>query len=357
MRNCVLLLILYFSVPVCAANINVTFIVPDSKGPLFWQLVSHVGESAARSLEVDFEVIYSDSHRFASKAVVDEIISREHKPDYLIFFPFLGNTAAVFQELESAKIPFITLEQTFTGDIKAKIGNPREKYKYWLGQVNYDNKAGGELLLDAMIKAHFKKSPEQPMYISGVGGDFDGVSIDRQSALSKRLNKTSIHNVIVNQIFPMYWDPTIIHQRFPLMVTRYPNTNAYWCAGDQMALEILKEHNAISNSPAIIGGFDWLPMALQKVKTGDIAASVGGHFLMVANALVKIVDYDNGVDRFLLPPLLNQYELITIDNVAQHLTFLEDELWKKVNFSNYLVSTNNNTQKQLTVENLLAEVF
>jgi hypothetical protein len=44
------------------------------------------------------------------------------------------------------KIPFITLEQGFSPDDAKNIGKPQNKYKYWLGQIIYDNKASGELL-------------------------------------------------------------------------------------------------------------------------------------------------------------------------------------------------------------------
>jgi ABC-type sugar transport system substrate-binding protein len=57
----------------------------------------------------------------------------------------------------------------------------------------------------------------------------------------------------------MLWEPKIITEHFSAMIKRYPNTNAYWCAGDQMALTVLEEHQKVSNKPLIISGFDWTP--------------------------------------------------------------------------------------------------
>lgn len=349
-------LIIVFSIltlPSFAKNINVSLIIPDGEGPIFWQLVSEVSMAAATNLNVDLEIIHHDSHRFASKVVIDEISQRKVKPDYVVFFPFIGNVKGAFDQLEFAKIPFVTLEQIFTSDVKKAVGDVREKYKYWLGQIVYDNRSGGELLVETMIKAHKKKYPNDILYITGIGGDYDGVAQNRQAVLKDMIEEKRHNGVIVNQIFPMYWNPTMIHDRFPLMQQRYPKTNAYWCASDQMALEIFRENQAMNGSPMIIGGFDWIPSALKKIKNKEITASVGGHFLMVAQALLKIVDYNNGADRFLTPPLLQQYEVITINNVDQYLPFLENKHWTKVDFSEYLFSKHNKLAPILTVKNLI----
>jgi ABC-type sugar transport system substrate-binding protein len=356
MRFYLLLSLFMVAFPLIAANPKITFIVPDREGGLFWQLVSDVGKAAALNLKVDLEIISTDSNRFALKKAIDDITTKKDKPDYLIFRPFDGNTEAVFCQLESAKIRFITLEQSFTGDIQKILGQPQQKFKYWLGQLNYDNKAGGKLLVDAMIAAHFKQSPDETMYIAGIGGDFDKVSKDRQLILEEIRSQNTSNNVVVNQIFPMNWDPKLIQQRFPLIKVRYPNTNAYWCAGDRMAIEVLLMHQKDSRTPVIIGGFDWLPIVLNKVKTGEITASVGGHFLMLAISLVQILDYENGIDTFLTPPLLKNYELITRDNVKQHLTFFEEKLWTQIDFSKYLISKQKKPGLTLTVKNLLAEL-
>jgi len=339
-----------------AAGINVTLILPDGKGPLFWQMVANVSKASARSLHVDLEIIHHDPDRFASRKAIEAVIQRKITPGYIIFFPFNGNAVSLFTQLESAKIPFVTLEQKFSDTVKLKLGNVREKYQYWLGEITYDNKTGGELLLNTLIDAHKKASHNKIAYITGIGGDFDNVSKKRQSALESLIRQNTSNEIIINQVFPMYWDPTIINERFPKILMRYPKTNIFWCASDQMALEILKEHKATNNSPIIVGGFDWLPRALKKIKSGELTASVGSHFLMASHALIKIVDYHNGIDRFLKPPYVLQYEVISANNVDEFLPFIEQKLWNKVNFSNYLFSKSSKPKPILTFENMVASI-
>ncbi len=356
MRFILLIIFSMMTLKAFAGGINVTLVIPDGKGPLFWQTVSNITKVSAKSLDVNLEMIHHEPHRFASMEAIKGIIQRKIKPDYIIFFPFNDIAVSLFTQLELAKIPFVTLEQRFSDDIRLKLGNVREKYLYWLGEITYDNKAGGELLLNTLIDAHKKAFPNEVTYITGVGGDYDSVAKNRQSALEEMIEQNASNKVIINQIFPMNWDPTLIHERFPLIENRYPNTNVYWCASDQMALEILKEHQATSKSSMIIGGFDWVPSALKKIKDKELTASVGSHFLMATHALIKIVDYHYGIDRFLEPPYVLQYEVISANNVDNFLPFIEKRHWNKVDFSNYLFSKSNKIRPILTFENMVNSI-
>ncbi|MFT4939295.1 MAG: ABC-type sugar transport system substrate-binding protein [Paraglaciecola sp.] len=338
-----------------ADNLQVTFVVPDGTGPLFWNLVADVSRSVADDLDVDIEVTYSASNRFDSKLVIEKISQRKIKPDYIIFRPFHGNAVKVFDLLESEKIPFVTLEQAFSGEEEKEIGSPQQKYKYWLGQINYDNEAGGELLTIALHKQHQKIWPNQTMSVIGIGGDFDAVSKSRQVYL-EGLYKGK-QEIVVNQIVPMYWSPVNIARSLRGLHKRYPNTTVYWCAGDQMALEVIRQLHLLlpnQNKRILVGGFDWLPQALKKIKSGDMTASVGGHFLMAGAALLKIVDHHNGINSFLNNPKPELFELIDNENVDIYLPFLNKAPWPEIDFGQFAHSKRKvATVRKLTVANLL----
>lgn len=331
---------------------NVVFVTPDKEGNNFWDTVNFISKSTAKSLAIDIETYYVDSDRFAQQEAISEIAKRKVKPDYIIFRGFYGYTKKMFDFLESAKIYFITLEQALSQKESGILGAPQEKYKYWLGQEVYDNKAGGELLLNALLIEYKKVYPNQVMHIIGIGGDHEEVSQNRQAVLEEIWSSDNSKDIFVNQIFPMYWDDDLIKERFNAMVTRYPNTSAYWCAGDQMALTVLAEHQRISNKSLIIGGFDWTPMALKKIKEGELTASVGGHLLMVASALTKIYDYHHGVNRFLSDNGINQFELITQKNVDEYFTFIHKEQWKNIDFFRFTHAKSTNPPK-LTFKNMI----
>jgi ABC-type sugar transport system substrate-binding protein len=85
-----------------------------------------------------------------------------------------------------------------------------------------------------------------------------------------------------------------------------------------MALGAAETLEAAGRKPGVdvvVGGVDWAPFALQKVRSGTFAASVGGHFLDGAFALVLLHDYDQGLK---LPSLVKSHlALATRENIER----------------------------------------
>jgi len=61
------------------AKKHVTFIAPDSYKHDFWKLVANIGQSAANNLNIDLKVIYSESNRFSSKRIIEQIFQKKYK--------------------------------------------------------------------------------------------------------------------------------------------------------------------------------------------------------------------------------------------------------------------------------------
>lgn len=342
---------------VTAETLNITFIVPDQDRPtFFWSLVHKMAKSVAEDVDVELEVYYSDNNRFASRAAIKTIVSREKKPDYIIFRPFQGNAVEVFEMLHSSGIPFVTLEQAFGATEASLIGEPGHIYTHWLGRINYDDFAGGTLLTSTLYKHHQILNPKLPMLITGIGGDFDQVSMARQANLDYMIGKTGAFKV--TQIFPMQWSPDVVRERFLGIYQRYPDTTVFWTAGDLMAVEVINQLDRIGwpkHKKVLIGGFDWLPEALEKIHLGKMTASVGGHFLMASKALLNIVDYHHGNNVFAKEYKAEQYELIDRDNIDLYLPFMEQAPWPQIDFSQFsLTKGKPNQSKKMTVANVLA---
>ena len=335
------------------AKPKVAFIVPNQNNATFWQLVSDVSQVAAQSLGIELEIISSQGNHISIKNRVEQVAARTRPPDYLIWRKFSGNSLAMFKLLEEKKIKFITLEHSFTGDELTTAGRPQEKFDYWLGEILFDDKAGGELLLNALIAHQKQQTPEQKITITGIGGNLDTVSLNRQQPLDKYQINHPLSLAKVNQVFQLNWDNNLVLERFKLIENRYPTSNIYWCAGDEMALTII---NLLNRPLVSVGGFDWLPEALINIKNNKMAASVGGHFIMAAIALVKISDYEQQHNVFLKAPLMQQFELITHNNVDDYIHFFNNKLWKKADFTQFLTAKNNKAPT-LNVENLIKQTL
>ena len=78
------LLLLTGSLAHAGSRPSVVFLSPDDSR--FWQLVAGFMEAVAEDLEVDLEVQYDpESHRYSYLRMAKDVLSREEKPDYLLF--------------------------------------------------------------------------------------------------------------------------------------------------------------------------------------------------------------------------------------------------------------------------------
>jgi hypothetical protein len=82
-----------------------------------------------------------------------------------------------------------------------------------------------------------------------------------------------------------------------------------------------------------VGGIDWTPPSLQAVREGRMVATLGGHFLEGAWALVLLHDFHHGRD-FAAEGLdwRTQMVPITRDTVDTFLRFLEGGDWEWIDF-------------------------
>ena len=339
-----------FSTPIWA--VNVTFILPDYKEHQFWYLVADAAKSAANDSEVSLTITHIDNNRFAFNDAVIKALSSDERPEYIVFRPFQGRMIEMYNLLEEKQVKFITLEKVATGTEAEAIGEPLEKYQYWLGEIFYNQTSGSELLTNALIHEHKLKQPNQITYITGLSGSYDAVTKMRNDGL--RNSESENKNTYINQIFTMNFDSKLVKERFSNIVQRYPNTNIFWCASAQMAVEVVKqlnEFNLLNKQHIITGGFDFIPSALEMVKKGEITALVGGHFLMGAKAVIQIMNNHKGMTAF---KQINRYELVTINNVTQYQEFISNEKWHHVDFSHYLFDPkNSNKSKEVNVSNLI----
>lgn len=355
MKLFLLIVTVFLSTQVKAENLRVSFVIPDEyKSSHFWELVSDVTKSMAEDLKVELEFHHSSAYRFSLKTTLEQIIKRDKKPNYIVFRAFQGNAVEVFDLLERSDIPFVTLEQNFNADEAKLIGMPRQKYKKWLGMINYDNLAGGRMLAEALFLEHQVRNLSKKMPVTGIGGDFELLSQTREAGLI--LSSNHVNGISVNQIFPLNWSSELVKQRFNSIFMRYPNTTAFWCASDFMALEVINQLDKLGwpeDKNILVGGFDWMPEALEKIHQGKMTVSVGGHFLMGSKAILNLVEYHHGHDIFKKSNTRYQYELIDSNNINTYLPFMQKAPWRNIDFSQFSHTKANKAPKKLSVANVL----
>jgi len=356
-----LLVILSLVLTFPAAALNVTFINPSMQGNDFWDQVNEVALAAAKDLNISFEVVQSDGHRLLQKQVIKQIISQETKPDYIIFLPYDGTAFETFTKLEQAQIPFITIERTVFPDLQNKLGVPQQYFKFWLGEIYHDNKKAGRLLASTLFKASKQSlAASDELNVVGISGDMSGHSSDRNSGLISELEQDT--DFALAQIVNARWERGIAGDMFIGLLRRYQNIQIVWTASDIMALgvaDVASKQGKFINQNVFIGGFDWNIEALQAIKENRYTASVGGHFMQTAWALVKIYDHANNKSAFNTDDNIPSYELQLIDrnNIEEYQVLLNPPDWDKVDFIQFsLTHQDNITSYQFDFSRVLGEL-
>jgi len=359
MKKIVILFYLLLTFP--AYCIEVAFINPTINDSPFWQQVEHVATSAAKDLNIQLKVYNSGGHRLWQKQTIDQIINQENKPDYLIFLPFDGTVVDTFTKLERAKIPFITIERPIFTDVHDSLGQPRGKFKFWLGEIYHDNKKAGQLLAKALISTSKSAQPSSDISnVIGITGDYSGQSNERNAGLIAEVKQSSEFSLA--QIVNAHWERELAAYKFDGLLKRYNDILIVWTAADVMALgvaDIAKKNGRIINKNLFIGGFDWAPEALQAIKDKDYTASVGGHFMQVAWALVKIYDHSNDKPSFSINDNTPSYQLQLIDrsNIGDYQVLLNKPDWNKIDFLQFTLSHQTNlTNYQFDFSRVLGEL-
>jgi ABC-type sugar transport system substrate-binding protein len=178
----------------------------------------------------------------------------------------------------------------------------------------------------------------------GISGSFSGEATDRSKGLIGACK--DVGNTEVLQIVSAGWSREKSREIFFQFNERYSNIDIVWAASDGMALgvmdAILSGHSKITRDSLVIGGVDWTAEAIRMIQQKQIDASVGGHFMQAAWALVKIYDHHHGVDVFKRSADNYSYDLevITSKNVEQYLPISNHINWSKVDFRRFALFNN-----------------
>ena len=201
--------------------------------------------------------------------------------------------------IEEQQVRAFVVNSGFTkGEV---VGNPRGKYKYWIGELLPAEEEVGAMLAESLINEGLRLRSDKnipPLEMLGITGIVsDYAAIQRVKGLQKLV--LSYPDIRLRQIVPANWSDKKAAASFAMLSQRYPNATLIWSASDVMAQGIIrtaKKRGLTPGKDIIVGGIDWAEAGLQAVKSGDQFVSIGGHFLEGGWAVVLIYDYLKGKD-------------------------------------------------------------
>jgi len=321
-------------------SIKVTFLNPDPKGNQFWDLQTCFMEAAAADLGIDLKVVYSPGkNRFEYMELAEKILTSGHRPDYFIGIFKKEASLNILQMAEKNKVRFFSINTDVPEEIREACGAPREKFMHWIGQmIPDDTQAGYELariLIEKAEKAG-ENGRDRSIQVVGLSGSRDSsAALDRNKGLQKAVEEYP--DAFLHQIVFTDWDQEEARLKADSLFVRYPALNVIWCASDRIsmgAVQAIEAAGKIPGKQVLTGGIDWSKEGRQGVKSGKMEATLGGHFMEGALALVLLYDYHHGKDfaTELGVRIPTRFHVITAENVDIWDQKFHEKKWDRINF-------------------------
>ena len=318
---------------------NVVFLSPDTSR--FWHMVAGFMEQVAADLEVEFDVLFDEGrHRLSYLKLVQQVLSREDKPDYLIIMWKDQVTTQILEYARQHKVKVFSFNTAVPEAAREKVGSaPREKVENWIGHLGVDNVSGGQKLARLLEQRALELTliqPGQPVPIVALTGTLDSSAArDRMLGL---LEVTDGESPKLLQSVRADWSELQARDKTSVLLKRYPNMAVVWSASDGMALGAIDAAKRAGRHPGkdlVVGGVDWEPEALAAIRAGELHISLGRHFMGGGLALLLVHDYHRGydfADSGQSASLYYQFQYATADNVDEIAHMLAPENWKAVDF-------------------------
>ena len=180
-------------------------------------------------------------------------------------------------------------------------GAPREKYKLWLGTLEPRAEDAGYLTAKALIekgRAAAWAAPGERLHMVAFSGDkLTPSSILRAQGMRRAVVEAG--DVVLEQEIFSGFNRARAAEHMQWLLQRYPKTRLVWAGNDLMAfgaMDAVRSHNLAPGQDVLFSGINTSLEALDALRSGELSALAGGHFMLGAWALVLVYDHHHGRD-------------------------------------------------------------
>ena len=358
-----LLLLLGSALAYADSRPSVVFLAPSESR--FWHMVSEFMAEVSEDLDMDLEVLVDKRrHRFSYLRMVEELLGRDEKPDYLLFVCRKNITTKMLTLASDMGIKVFTFNTDVPQETRASVGMPREMLSNWIGHLTPDDLDAGRALFE-ILDLHAEQlelnGPGQWLPVVALAGTLDSSSgRDRNQGL---LDAVASSESRLLQLVYGRWIEQLAQEKTEVLLKRYPHAAAIWTASDTMALGAIAAARHVGRQPGkdiVIGGIDWNPRALEAIRDGSLAVSMGRHFMGGGLVLLLLHDYHHGFDFAEGPSPASLSYLMkpaTRDNVDRIERIMEAGNWRDVDFRRFSRALNPDLRKQDISADALMDQF
>ncbi|MER2492034.1 ABC transporter substrate-binding protein [Catenovulum sediminis] len=320
-------------------TIHVLAISPEASPLQFWGIYRQILTAAAKDLNIHLELINieeKDDNRFSFQGLLQNRLSRSPKPDFVLTPLFLNAEFITLELFEQYKVPFMVVNTSVSKSFRQRVGKPREKYSQWLGNLTPNDEQAGYDLARILIEQAKKSKQSKSITIAAISGPTDSsVSQLRVSGLAKASSHLKAHQL--PEIYTNWHYGKSLYAAQAIF-RRMPDTQVVWTAGPDIAHAVA---DYLANQPfknkVLVGTFDWTPNSLKLLKNGEIYATMGGHFVDGAWALVMLLDYANNIDfaQELGTDISTKLHPLTAKDAAHIESVLFTSNWQNLDFKQF----------------------
>ena len=295
--------VVFLLLPTWVGAQRVVFINPGKSDEAYWVGASQSMALAAESLKMNLEVRYAEREHLRSFDIARELIARpaDSRPDYVVF----SNDHAVSPELlrmfEPSGIKSFLAYSKPSPQERAQTGQPRQKFKNWIGSLEPKAQDAGYLTAQALIRkgrALKAYAPDGRLHLLAIAGDRStNSSILRNAGMRQAVKEAG--DVVLDQEVYGDWTRDKAAEQAQWLFQRYPQARLLWAGNDLMAfgaMQTLEQRGGVVGKTVLFSGVNTSDEALDALRRGRLSALAGGHFVTGAWAMVMIHDHHRGKD-------------------------------------------------------------
>lgn len=328
-----------------AEKMSLGFFASLNQEHKFWMATRAFQEAVAEDLRISSRWYYADSNQVLALNQIVDATSAKNSIQGAMVTDLKGQGKLFLGRLDESRVPTIS----FVGFDFAKIGLPRETFKYWIGAVRMDEVKIGHMLTSTLVAEAERlrlRAADGKIHILAITGDPpSALARQRASGLEKFVAENWDSVVLDQLVTTTNWSADEGYYKVNRLLRRYPRATVVWAANDDIALGALKAAKESGRHPGkdiLLGGIDWVPEAVQKINVGELVCSIGGVAFQAGWSTILLYDYLHGKDfRPELGPLINiEPVLLTKKNVKIYLRHFANGNWRQVDFTRFSKSKN-----------------
>jgi ABC-type sugar transport system substrate-binding protein len=286
-----------------AAAQSVAFINPGKSDEIYWVTATQGMQAAAASFGMPFEVRYAEREHLKTIEIAREIAARPaaQRPQYSVITNDYAVAGELLRILDAAGVKTFLAYSSIPTNQRGDIGQPRTRFKGWLGSLEPRAEDAGYLTARALIARGRKGKafgPDGKLHLIAIAGDRSTPSSIKRNEGMRRAVAES-RDVVLEQEVYAAWTREKAAEQSEWLYQRYPHARLIWAGNDLMAFGAMQSWEKQGGKPGVDAWFSGVNTsieALEAIKSGRLASLAGGHFITGAWALVMIYDYHHGRD-------------------------------------------------------------